>query len=855
MFFKSSSLSQLVRSAVFAIVAALAPNLCNAQVYDLRCEEIHSPLCIDNLQPHFSWKNKLNHNGQFQTAYEIEVATDSATLLNGRADLWKSGKVSSAEQVMVAYGGCPLKSRGLCYWRVRTWDENGAATSWSPTARFAIGPLDGIGGQFIGCRQNDTLAQTPIFRKSITIQPGKSTLAYINSMGYHELYVNGQQVGDRVLQPAVSQLDKRSLIVAYDITPYLLPGENLVEIRVGQGWGRIYRTEAAVRAEITQLSNGKRHTLTQTDESWLATPSQYSYTGSWQPLQFGGEKIDARIQPDWHPAVTLNTISDKTSLQLFEGNRVVDTLKPRKTTIESDGSLLIDFGQVVTGWFVATFAPIDTVDGKGNGIDGLARGTVVVMEYLDNLEAVPPHTESDYYVANGGGKDIFANQFHTHAFRYVRVKGARTVSAHALQISAVDPKSGASFECSDPRLNAIHDMVKHTLACLTFGGYMVDCPHLERMGYGGDGNSSTMTLQTMFDVQSTYTNWMDAWSDAMYEEGDLPYVAPSFRTGGGPYWSGFVVKAPWRTYLNYGNSSLITKHYGMMKRWLSFVENHSNEGILHPWADTERRMWFLGDWLAPKGVDVGGESVLHINNCFVNECLRDMEQMARLTGNDDDALLFAQKREALAAAIHSRFYHPESHTYANGTPLDQAYALLAGIPPDSGTRTAVQEKLIHDSYTRFNAHMAVGLVGVPVFTDWCIQSRQAELMATLLRQPDYPGYLDMMAHGATTTWESWDGERSHVHNCYNGIGLWFYQTLAGIRPDSTAPGYRHFFVDPQPVSGITWVKATKPTPYGDIAVAIAGGTMRLTVPVGTTATVFPNSDREQTLPAGVWEIR
>jgi alpha-L-rhamnosidase len=446
-----------------------------------------------------------------------------------------------------------------------------------------------------------------------------------------------------------------------------------------------------------------------------------------------------------------------------------------------------------------------------------------------------------------------------HAFRYVRIKGAGIVAARALQISAVNPKEGATFECSDPRLNAIHDMVKYTLSCLTFSGYMVDCPHIERMGYGGDGNSSTMTLQTIWDVRDTYRNWLTAWGDAMDSTGDLPYVAPSFRTGGGPYWSGFIVKAPWRTYLNYGDSTLIHRHYHQMKLWLQFVEKHCVDGILQPWPDNNRRGWFLGDWLAPEGVDIGGESVLHVSNCFLAECLADMIQMATLLHRPDDSLRFDVWRQSLIPSIHSHFYHPESHTYANGTPLDQCYALLQGIPPDSTTSETVKKQLLKDIHGRYHDHLAVGLVGVPIFTEWCIREHQADLMANLLRQPDYPGYLNMINNGATTTWESWDcgregkEDRSRVHNCYNGIGIWFYQAVAGIRPDPEHPGYKHFFIDPQPVEGLTWVKATKPTAYyGTILIEIKNKKLKIFVPKNTTATVFPDTPRECTVEAGEW---
>jgi alpha-L-rhamnosidase len=724
---------------------------------------------------------------------------------------------------------------------------------------FTIGGLaPGFAQQYIGCHTSDGWAETPMLRKSFVLKASDfkhwdfQTLAFtaeINSLGYHELYVNGVKVGDEVLQPAVSQLDKQSLKISYDITPYVHKGKNEILLWLGQGWGRIYGTPAVVQAEVLKTVSdgecGEAWTLASTDNSWEASPSGYSYTGSWQPLQFGGEHFDARIKPDWRPATEFEAKNKAVSWQHFEGNHIIDTLIPISIKKEEDNSLMLDFGRVITGWFQADFS-------------ALAEGNKVTIDYFDDFESnvqnPEPYSEKDIYIANGSGEEHFTNRFHYHAFRYVRITGASIKTARALQISAVNSKEGATFECSDPRLNAIHDLVKYTLSCLTYSGYMVDCPHLERMGYGGDGNSSTMNLQTMYNVRNTYLNWMTAWGDAIDSTGDLPYVAPAFRTGGGPYWSGFVIKAPWRTYLNYGDQYLIFNYYDKMKQWLQFIQQHCEDEILQPWPDTERHTWFLGDWLAPEGVDIKGESVLHVNSCFISECLGDMIQMARIMGRHNDVQEFTEWRSRLNAAIHRHFYHPDTHTYANGTPLDQAYASLMNIPPDSTTATQVKEQLIKDCYGKYKAHIAVGLVGVPIFTEWCIRERQTELMATILRQPDYPGYLYMINNGATTTWESWNGKRSRVHNCYNGIGIWFYQALAGIRPDPEQPGYKHFFIDPQPCEGVDWIRTTKPTAYGTIRVEISDDQLNITVPQGTTATIFPGTDKEKSLKAGEWKI-
>ncbi len=713
---------------------------------------------------------------------------------------------------------------------------------------------------FIGCKEDNKWVEAPMLRKEFFITEGEMRQSQnqrvnygidVVSLGYHEVYVNGTKVGDKVMQPAVSQLDKHALQVSYEISDLIHEGVNEIKIWLGQGWGRLYGTPAVAKATVSKsVSDGECgliFNLFVTDSSWDATPSGYSYTGSWQPMQFGGERLDRRVPSRWRHATAYSNDGIKITQQEFKGNVIVDTLPIASQEKEADGSIVIDFGRVVTGWFNAVFTPMQA-------------NAEVTMEYLDHRDAKPPFTESDIYISDGKGHDVFCNKFHIHAFRYVRIKGAVPASARAFHISAVNPNGGATFECSDPRLNAIHNMVKYTLSCLTHSGYMVDCPHIERMGYGGDGNSSTMALQTFWDVRDTYRNWLTAWGDAMDSTGDLPYVAPAFRTGGGPYWSGFIIKAPWRTYLNYGDRSLIDENWSQMKLWLEFVKNYSPDGLLQRWPDTERRNWFLGDWAAPEGVDIKGESALFVSNCFIAECLGDMVRMTDFYSRKNDSAYYASWRERLVKDIHRNFYHPETHTYANGTVLDQCYALLMGIPPDSATAQAVKEQLVKDCHGKYRDHIAVGLVGVPIFTEWCIHERQANLMATILRQPDYPGYLNMINNGATTTWESWDcgragkEDRSRVHNCYNGIAIWFYQALAGIRPDSANTGYKHFFIDPQPVEGIKWVHATKPTPYGTIEVNIEGRQMKVVVPQGTSATVFPNSKHERKVEAGEWRF-
>ena len=820
-----------------AMLPAIAANKLQAP-NDLRCNGNPSPLSIDTTTPLFSWKIPCHHQGQQQTAYEIEVASDSMKLVRGKADLWSSGKVDSPQQLFVAYGGQRLAERQLCYWRVRVWDEKGQRTPWSRPTRFAIGILKGMAGDYVGLDTENAICLKKTLKDIVPAgKQFRTTFVHVNSLGYHELLVNGKKVGDEVMQPAVSQLAKRSLIVTYDITPYLKKGDNEVEIWAARGWYtpsilEVEHLGALVKAEISQLTGTGWQRLAQTDGSWQAAASGYSYTGNWQPLRFGGERIDHTAKLQWTQAKTYKVTGKKATPQVFSGNHIIDKLSAKTITHDSHGAAIIDFGRVITGWLVADF-------------EGLSKGQVVTFEYSDfipngkTFEPLEKEDKGDVLIASGTGADHFANRFHMHAFRYVKVDageamGHKLKDIKAVQISGLKEEGASTFACSDDRLNTVHDLIHYTMRCLTFSGYMVDCPHLERLGYGGDGNSSTRTLQTMYEVNDTYRNWLTAWCDAMADDGGTPHAAPSRRCGGGPYWCGFIIKATWRTYQAYQDKNLIETMYPYMQKWLTYVDKYTVDGLLQKWPNTDYREWYLGDWLAPEGVDMSGESIDHVSNCFVSDCLRDMVQMAKLLGRKDDARQYAAKREALNLRIHEQYYHADSHTYANGTPLDMSYAVLTGVVPNDLLKE-INTQIVRMSYEKYNGHVAVGLVGIPVFTEWATRQQEADLMATILRQRDYPGYLYMIDNGATATWEAWDSHRSRVHNCYNGIGTWFYEAVAGIQ------GTDEVVIAPQIPKGVEWCEASKPTPYGTLRVkwTSAGGTIiyDIDVPVGLKASM------------------
>ena len=93
-------------------------------------------------------------------------------------------------------------------------------------------------------------------------------------MCIRDRYVNGKHVGDAVLVPAVSQFDKRSLIVTYDISELVRKGNNEIVLWLGKGWYRdglpgVVEGGPFVRAQLESRDEGDWTTVLVTDDSWL----------------------------------------------------------------------------------------------------------------------------------------------------------------------------------------------------------------------------------------------------------------------------------------------------------------------------------------------------------------------------------------------------------------------------------------------------------------------------------------------------------------------------------------------------------------------------------------------------------
>lgn len=848
------------------IVFGFLCNACNLEsditVWDLKCESLTAPLAIDNTSPHFSWKMLSEEDGAHSTAYQILVATTPDKLNEEQADLWNSGKVQEPRTTHIAYEGKPLASRTIAYWKVRIWNEKDKASQWSEPTSFGIGLLEekdwAEGASFIGVEQPDEKRHlSPLLKKNFQYTSGKGqAYLHVNSLGYHEAYINGKPVSTSIMNPAVSQFRKRSLIVTYDVTSLLQEGENELVLWTGIGWYHkrvpgVVPGGPYVRAQLDVYTSEGHEVIVKTDADWQAASSGRYYLGdSW----VNGEGVDRResvtdLLPEtlkalaWKPVVVADIPVHQASPQMCEPNTFYQTFKPVAVHKLADDCFIYDLGHAFVG---AAEIKMPVVE----------EGKEVKFFYEDFYLKKPEdfrdmHAFSDSYIGDGKSTGVFKNKFQNKAFRYLKIKGlTEALDSTAIIGRAITTAySGeSSFACSDEDMNAIHNMIHKTVKALTLGGYMVDCAHHEKLGYGGDGNASTPTLQTMYNVSPLYMNWLLAWADSQREDGDMPHTAPNpNRAGGGPFWCEFIIIASWQTYLNYGDRRMIERFYPHMQKWLGFAESKMRNGLLKDWGKTDYRHWFLGDWATPEGINqTDSLSIDIVSNCVMSESYLTMSKIAKVLGKEADVKAYLQKYEKQNATVHQTFFDEQKNSYSTGTQIDLVYPMFVGATPESCI-DAVEETLKKETAGRFKGHLSTGLVGVPIITQWATREGEAEFMYHMLKKREYPGYLYMLDNGADLTWEHWNGHRSHIHNCYNGIGSWFYQALAGINPDEAQPGYKHIIIRPQLVDEITWVKASKDTPYGLLQVNWENKDgkfkMNVRIPVGSTATVFlPNGE-------------
>jgi len=856
------------------------------RVTNLRCEYTVNPLGIDIREPRFSWILEHPERGQAQTAYQILVASHKELLDAERGDLWDSGKVALSQSAQVAYAGEALQSCTRYYWAVRIWDLNDQASAYSSPAFFETAFLDSSEWQGAWISAGETVG--PLLRKTFNLdKPVSAARLYVCGVGYYEARLNGQKIGDHVLDPGWTDYAKTLLYETFDVTHLLHRDGNALGILLGNGRfspsdEEVKRTPQILKKYAPAPIMFAQLHIELADNTTLRILSDATWKTASGPIQssdiYDGERYDARLEKsgwdhpdyddaDWQSAqIAQHPGGQLVSQATFPPVKISQTLPPQTLTIVSPNVYIYDFGQNFSGWAKLRVAG--------------PRGTKITIRYAElrspdgSLNTVPNRTASatETYILKGEGQEVFEPRFTYHGFRYVEVSGfPGTPSLQALEGQVVHSALDAagSFLCSHPLLNQIHQNILWGLRS-NFMSIPTDCPQRdERMGWLADGHLAAEAAIYNFDMAGFYAKWLRDIRDAQLDDGSVPDVAPMYWPlfPADPAWGTACVLMPWLLYQYYGDQRVLEENYPLMQRYVAFLDSAAHDDLL------EFGKW--GDWCPPWHVNSMDTPYELVSQWYYYHDTALMSQIAAILGKPAEAEVYHKKAERIKTAFNRKFLHGSQYggtpdrwyqrlipkvatpdearvidhhladTFAVRSQTGHVLALYLGLVPEE-QEAAVIQGLVQDIIVMHGTHVNTGIIGTRYFFDVLSDNGHAELAFKLATQTTYPSWGYMIKEGATTLWERWEyltdlGMNSQNHIMLGSIDAWFYRYLAGIQRDPSAPGWQHILIKPHVLGELTFVSASVNTPRGLIAVSWTkqhdAFLLDVTIPVNASATV------------------
>jgi alpha-L-rhamnosidase len=736
-------------------------------------------------------------------------------------------------------------------------------------------------GKWIGMTEEWRGSAAPLLRRDFPLpQTCASAHLRICGLGYYEAWINGQRVGDHVLDPAQTDYESRCLFATYDVTAHLRLGTNAIGVILGDGFfnqGLIpanygwkgkdgsYGSPCLWAELAIVLQDGTRQVLT-TDENWKCSTGPVLSSNV-----YAGERYDARREQSgwdkpefrddaWHPVTLVPGPGGSLEEQRMPPIKKIEEIRPVAITQPQPGCHVLDLGQNFAGWarirvqapagceIRLRFAEALTADGR---VDTASTGV-----FATKVEQI------DTYTCRGQGVETWEPRFTYHGFRYVEVTGwPGTPSPDditGIVVHTALPPAG-SFECSDARLNRLHGMAVWTLRS-NIHGIPEDCPARERCGWLGDANANCEYTIYNFQSLAFWEKYLGDIETTRALNGGLPsFIAPGkrcTREPAAPDWIAAFIQVPWYLYVYYGQRRPLERHWEGMRAVLEHFGKKSDKWVL---------AGGLGDWCDPGGACAPTYTPEAVTTTmWFWRCAWIMARAAHALGRSEDAARYDAWAVQIRAAFQARFYDRAHHTF--GSQTADAMALRLGLVPP-GEEADVGNSLEQSIRERHHLHHMVGIVGLRFLFEALTQCGHGDTALALMHQDTPPSFGDLIGRGATTLWEYWgepevekaEGPRSLNHPMMGGFDNWFYHTLAGIRPDWEYPGFTHFFLEPHPIPGIDWVRAHHDSPHGRIVSHWQsddqGFAWQVVVPPGSTATAtLPYARQVRTLEPGTHQL-
>ncbi|MFI5474482.1 family 78 glycoside hydrolase catalytic domain [Streptomyces cacaoi] len=713
-------------------------------------------------------------------------------------------------------------------------------------------------------------AGLPLLADDFTLPRGvRSARLYIAGLGVYDATLNGEPVGDAVLEPANTDYRERVQYATYDVTDRLRAGANTLGVALGNGmsnvvstadryrklYGNISDPKLIAQLEIT-LADGSVRTMTSGDD-WRTTLGPTT-SSNW----YGGEDHDARRElphwdeprgdhRSWNRAVTVaapgtTDMPAVLSARETEPIRVVQTLTGKEVD-GAAGSRVFDLGRNIAGWPEITVSAPAGTEVRVYPAESLKDGHA--FQSISNVGG--PLWDS--YTTRDTRSATWHPTFSYHGFRYLELRGLPdgakvTVRGKVLR---TDNASAGTFTSSDPLINGIHGLIRRAVEG-NMMSVLTDCPSREKLGWLEQDQLVFPALAANYDMQAQLRKIVRDMADAQTAEGLIPSTVPEYTSLPGAYrndsnWGGAFVLVPWQLYTTYGDADTLRTYYPRMRRYAAFLQTQVAEGVLD---------YGLGDWFTPDRTFPRAVAGTY-------GYWRVVDALARIsTVLDDDAAAadYRTKADTAARALAAKYYDAATGAFAAGGQGAEALALDMGAYPE-GEKDRLLAHFIGAVETAGH-HLLLGEISLPAAFRVLSEAGRDDVVQRIATRTTSPSYGYQVAAGNTTLGESWDGGpgQSQNHFMLGAIDSWFTSRVAGIAQTPRSVGYAELLIDPAVEGDLTSASGSYRTPYGPARTdwARTGDRFRLTVevPAGSTAEIHvPTGDGHVTAPKGARPVR
>ena len=494
-------------------------------------------------------------------------------------------------------------------------------------------------------------------------------------------------------------------------------------------------------------------------------------------------------------------------------------------------------------------------------------------------------SQKDVYVISEAAKDdsaaLFAkarqSHFTTHSFRFAEVccSAEPPKNAHAL-VYRTAVQDWGKFDSSNVNINGGYELVKNAMVSNMLS-VQSDCPHREKLPYGGDLIADSPAAMHMFDMSAFYkktvVDWLDAqWDNGAYTETsvwqDLNDYAGIGHGAGETVWATAPPVLTVRHMQHYGDIALLKESLDSHVRWIDFLGKHFEAGMLKKEYDEDLNNYFgqksgLGDWLAMRSRDTW----LTHNGFYMaaGRCVAYVARKVGLKDIEEKGLAVAKKQQERIVRLYLKngkdnFDFPKGS--ASHTPGPEM-SLFSRIVPGEKRCTVLKNWFQRSGHTwpgdeerRFLREVSEDDKQVMIETgelskrgnDWSMGWSQWQglnegifairyALKTLsetgfhniaLRKAAGFGFGTaeyMMRHNATTMWESWwrsEDLYSRNHPMLGAVAEWmaasaggvsYYPTTTGSKKMLFAPGF------PKSANTLQYASTTQGTIRGEYSIA------------------------------------